>query len=188
MNRKKNKHIVIMSNKNNKLIDNLITNDYKYGFETAVESDRLKTGLTKSIIEQLSLKKGEPNFMLDFRLRSYRKWLQMKEPSWALLKYKKTNYQDLTYYSAPKLKKKLNSLDEVDPEIRKTFEKLGISLSEQKRLTNVAVDAVFDSVSIATTFKSDLAKAGVIFCPISEAVIKYPSLVKKYLVFKFKLL
>ena len=170
-----------MSDYKNELIESLVNDDYKYGFETRIEADRIKPGLNEKSIREISNKKMEPAFMLEFRLKSYKKWLQMQEPDWALVNYEKTKYQDLVYYSSPKSKKKLKSLDEVDPEIRKTFEKLGISLNEQKRLTNVAVDAVFDSVSIATTFKSDLAKAGVIFCPISEAVIQYPSLVKKYL-------
>ena len=119
--------------------------------------------------------------MLDFRLKAFRKWQQMSSPEWAHLKFSEINYQDVSYYSAPKTKKKLESLDEVDPELLETFEKLGISLSEQKRLTNVAVDAVFDSVSIGTTFKEELAQHGVIFCSISEAIQEYPELIKKYL-------
>lgn len=160
---------------------NLLNQPYKYGFETKIETEQIKPGLNEETVRLISMKKNEPNFMLDFRLKAFKKWQSMKEPEWSILEYNKPRYQDIIYYSAPKKKPKLNSLEEVDPELRATFDKLGISLTEQKRLSNVAIDAVFDSVSIATTFQKDLAKAGVIFCPISEAVLKYPNLIKKYL-------
>ncbi len=154
---------------------------YKYGFTTDVETDKLPKGLNEEIIRAISLKKEEPEFMLEFRLKAYAKWLEMEEPHWVNVDYPKINYQDICYYSAPKKKPKLNSLDEVDPEVLKTFEKLGIPLDEQMRLSNVAVDMVFDSVSIGTTFKKKLDDAGVILCSISEAIKKYPELIKKYL-------
>lgn len=155
--------------------------EYKYGFVTEVETDRLPKGLNEEIIAAISAKKGEPPFMLEFRLRAYRKWLEMAEPCWQNVSYPPINFQDITYYSAPKKKPSLNSLNDVDPEILKTFEKLGIPLDEQKRLTNVAVDMVFDSVSIGTTFKKKLEDAGVVLCSISEAIHRYPDLIKKYL-------
>ncbi|KGG13309.1 MULTISPECIES: Fe-S cluster assembly protein SufB [Prochlorococcus] len=157
------------------------TSSYKYGFSTNVITEKIPKGLNEDIIRLISAKKNEPNFLLDFRIDAYRKWEKMKEPKWADLSYPEINYQDIVYYCAPKDIEKKKSLDEVDPEILETFEKLGIPLNEQKRLTNVAVDAVFDSVSIATTFKEKLAEDGVIFCSISEAVQKYPELVKRYL-------
>tara|TARA_B100000768_G_scaffold23162_1_gene20774 strand:- start:1886 stop:3337 length:1452 start_codon:yes stop_codon:yes gene_type:complete len=159
----------------------LVSTPYKYGFTTKIETESIKPGLNEDVIRLISSKKNEPEFMLDFRLKAYKKWQTMKAPNWAELDYPEINYNDIVFYSAPKKKKKLNSLDEVDPELLKTFEKLGISLDEQKKLTNVAVDVVFDSVSIATTFKDELAKSGVIFCPISEAIELYPELIKKYL-------
>jgi Fe-S cluster assembly protein SufB len=163
-------------------VKTLVNQPYKYGFVTDIESDTLPPGLSEDVIRLISAKKNEPEFMLEFRLKAYRKWLTMQEPAWAHVNYPAINYQDIIYYSAPKQKKeKLNSLDEVDPTLLETFEKLGIPLSEQKRLSNVAVDAVFDSVSIATTFREKLAEAGVIFCSISEAVHDYPELVEKYL-------
>ena len=155
--------------------------DYKYGFVTPVESDTFKKGLNEDVIRAISAKKNEPKFLLDFRLKAYKKWLEMKEPHWVNAKYPPIDYQNISYYSAPKNKPKLNSLDEVDPEVLKTFERLGIPLDEQARLTNVAVDMVFDSVSIGTTFKKKLDEAGVVLCPISEAVHKYPELIEKYL-------
>jgi Fe-S cluster assembly protein SufB len=155
--------------------------EYKYGFITHVETERLPKGLNEETIREISKKKGEPAFMLEFRLKAYQKWLQMKEPKWPNVTYPKIDYQNITYYSAPKKKPQLNSLDEVDPEVLKTFERLGIPLDEQKRLTNVAVDMVFDSVSIGTTFKKKLDEAGVVLCSISEAIQKYPDLLKKYL-------
>jgi Fe-S cluster assembly protein SufB len=158
-----------------------INSDYKYGFVSNFEAEEAPKGLNEDIIRFISAKKNEPEWMLEWRLNAYRKWLTMKEPSWQNVHYSPIDYQDIKYYSAPKKKPKLNSLDEVDPEILKTFEKLGISLEEQKRLTGVAVDAVIDSVSVATTFKSKLAELGIIFCSISEAIQEHPELVKKYL-------
>lgn len=162
-------------------IKNLINQPYKYGFSTQIETETIPAGVNEEVIKLISEKKQEPEFMLDFRLKAFKKWKQMKSPDWANLSIPEVNYQDIVYYSAPKVKKTLNSLEEVDPELRRTFDKLGISLNEQKRLANVAVDVVFDSVSITTTFKDELAKSGVIFCSISEAIIKYPKLVKKFL-------
>lgn len=159
----------------------LVNQPYKYGFVTDIESETIPRGLNEDIIRMISAKKNEPEFMLAFRLRAYRQWLKMQEPQWAEVSYPAINYQDIVYYSAPKQTKKKESLDELDPELLKTFEKLGIPLTEQKRLGNVAVDAIFDSVSVATTFRKDLAKVGVIFCSISEALHDYPDLVQKYL-------
>jgi Fe-S cluster assembly protein SufB len=159
----------------------VVSQPYKYGFVTDIEADVIPRGLNEDIVRLISQKKNEPAFMLEFRLKAYRKWLTMTEPQWPNVSYPPINYQDIIYYSAPKQTKKLDSLDEVDPELLDTFEKLGIPLSEQKRLTNVAVDAIFDSVSVATTFKKDLAKHGIIFCSISEALQEHPALVEKYL-------
>jgi len=154
--------------------------DYKYGFYTDIEADSAPKGLSEDIIRFISAKKNEPEWMLEFRLTAYRKWLEMKEPNWAHLTFQKPNYQDIIYYSAPK-KKELQSLDEVDPELLDTFNKLGISLEEQKLLSGVAVDAVIDSVSVKTTFTDTLAKQGIIFCSMSEAIQEHPELVKQYL-------
>jgi Fe-S cluster assembly protein SufB len=165
----------------NAAIHEIAQQDYKYGFVTDIESDVAPPGLSEDIIRFISLKKNEPEWMLDWRLKSYRHWLTMKEPTWANVHYPPIDYQATSYYAAPKQKKKLESLDEVDPELRATFEKLGISLDEQKRLSGVAVDAVFDSVSVATTFQAELLKVGVIFCSFSDAVKNHPDLVKKYL-------
>ncbi|HEX8439679.1 Fe-S cluster assembly protein SufB [Archangium sp.] len=154
---------------------------YEAGFVTDVESESIPRGLNEDVIRIISAKKGEPDFMLEWRLRAYRHWLTLKEPRWQKVDYSPIDYQDIIYYSAPKKKPKLDSLDQVDPEILRTYEKLGIPLHEQKLMQNVAVDAVFDSVSVATTFKDKLAKAGVIFCSFSEAVREHPELVKKYL-------
>ncbi|WP_414565854.1 MULTISPECIES: Fe-S cluster assembly protein SufB [unclassified Anabaena] len=163
-------------------VKTLVNQPYKYGFITDIEADTIPRGLNEDVIRLISAKKNEPQFMLDFRLRAYRQWQKMTEPTWPSVKYPPIDYQNIIYYSAPKKKKaKLNSLDEVDPTLLETFEKLGISLSEQKRLANVAVDAIFDSVSVATTFKEKLAEDGVIFCSISEALQEHPELVKKYL-------
>lgn len=162
-------------------IEELANREYKYGFVTDIETESLPKGLNEDTIKRLSAIKQEPEFMLEWRLKSYRHWLTMSEPHWANLKYNPIDYQNIVYYSAPKKKPQLNSLDEVDPELRRTFEKLGISLDEQKRLSGVAVDAVFDSVSVATTFKEKLAELGIIFCPISEAIKNHPELVEKYL-------
>src|SRR5262245_40177337 len=162
-------------------IEQRATREYKYGFETEVETDTFPVGLNEDVIRRLSAKKEEPEWLLEFRLKSYRAWINMREPVWHNLKINPVDYQALSYYSAPKPKKVLNSMDEVDPEVRKTFEKLGIPLEEQKLLAGVAVDAVFDSVSVATTFRAKLAEMGVIFCSFSEAVKDHPELVKKYL-------
>jgi Fe-S cluster assembly protein SufB len=155
--------------------------EYKYGFVTDIETDSIPKGLTEETIYLISKKKNEPDFMLEFRLKAFRAWSLMQEPDWANISYPKIDYQNICYYSAPKSKPELTSLDEVDPKLLETFEKLGIPLDEQKRLTNVAVDVVFDSVSIATTFKKKLHEAGVVLCPISEAVHSYPEIIKKYL-------
>ena len=174
-----------MINQSNKTLNTnitkLVNQPYKYGFSTTVETDIIEKGLNENVIKLISQKKNEPNFLLQFRLKAYKKWKKMKCPEWAQLKFSEIDYQDIIYYSAPKLKKKLNSLDEVDPELLETFEKLGISLSEQKRLTNVAVDAVFDSVSIGTTFKEELAEQGIIFCSMSEAIQEYSELIEQHL-------
>ncbi|MGG6268319.1 Fe-S cluster assembly protein SufB [Leptolyngbya sp. AN03gr2] len=162
-------------------VQTLVNQPYKYGFVTNIEADTIPRGLSEDVIRLISAKKEEPEWMLDFRLRSYRQWLKMTEPDWAKFGYPTIDYQSIIYYSAPKVSEKKKSLDEVDPELLETFEKLGISLSEQKRLSNVAVDAIFDSVSVATTFKEKLAKDGVIFCSFSEAVKEYPDLIQKYL-------
>ncbi|BCX11596.1 MAG: Fe-S cluster assembly protein SufB [Thermosynechococcus sp.] len=162
-------------------VQSLVNQPYKYGFVTPIETETIPKGLNEDIIRLISAKKNEPEFMLEFRLRAYRQWLKMSEPRWPRVSYPPINYQDIVYYSAPKQKEKLKSLDEVDPVLLETFEKLGIPLSEQKRLTNVAVDAIFDSVSVATTFREELAKQGIIFCSISEALQEYPELVQKYL-------
>jgi Fe-S cluster assembly protein SufB len=162
-------------------IEELANKDYKYGFVTDIEAESLPAGLNEDIIKQLSAIKNEPEWMLEWRLKSYRQWLGMKEPHWANVKYNPIDYQDIKYYSAPKKKPQVNSLDEVDPELLNTFEKLGISLEEQKRLSGVAVDAVFDSVSVATTFKDTLGELGIVFCSISEAIQNHSDLVKKYM-------
>ena len=170
-----------MKNTKKLQINEIINAPYKYGFSTKIESDTFPKGLTTETVDLISKKRGEPNYLKEFRLNSYKKWKKMSEPLWAQLEYNQIDYKNMIYYSSPKFKKKLKSLDDVDPELLDTFNKLGISLNEQKRLTNVAVDAVFDSVSIGTTFKKELAAAGVIFCSISEAIIEYPQLIKKYL-------
>ena len=162
--------------------ENLVSQEYKYGFVTDIESDTIPRGLSEDTVRLISEKKNEPEWMLEFRLKAYRHWLTMTEPKhWPNLTYPEINYQDMIYYSAPKQKALKASLDEVDPELLKTFEKLGIPLTEQKQLAGVAVDAVFDSVSVATTYKEKLKKHGVIFCSFSEAIREYPDLVRKYL-------
>jgi Fe-S cluster assembly protein SufB len=162
-------------------IEQIANQEYKYGFITDVEQDIAPPGLNEDTVRLISAKKGEPEWMLEWRLKALRHWLTMTEPTWANVHYPKIDYQGISYYAAPKQKKKLNSLDEVDPEVRATFTKLGISLEEQKRLTGVAVDAVFDSVSVATTFRAELAKVGIIFCSFSDAVKDHPDLVRRYL-------
>ena len=157
------------------------TDKYKYGFSTNIEVDKAPKGLNEDIIRLISQKKDEPKWMLDWRLEAFKKWKSMEKPNWAKVSFPDIDFQDIYYYAAPKVKKKLNSLDEVDPELLKTYEKLGIPLNEQKMLAGVAVDAVFDSVSVATTFREKLSEVGVIFCPISEAIKNHPDLVKKYI-------
>ena len=166
----------------NESINKLIGDRYKYGFTTDVESESFPPGLNEDVITALSKKKEEPEYMLEWRLKAYKHWLTLDEPDWAHIGYPKIDYQDISYYSAPKSNEdKPQSLDEVDPKLLETYDKLGIPLHERARLAGVAVDAVFDSVSVATTFKKKLSEAGVIFCPFSEAVHKYPELIKKYL-------
>ena len=161
--------------------DILEDDTYKFGFTTDVESETFAKGLDEDVVRAISKKKEEPQFMLDFRLKAFAKWKTMKAPKWPNVQYPPIDFQDISYYSAPKKKKVLQSLDEVDPEIMRTFEKLGIPLDEQKKLANVAVDAVFDSVSVATTHKKKLMEVGIIFCPMSEALKEYPELVEQYL-------
>ena len=174
-----------MNNPSNKILNQdltkLVNKDYQYGFSTNIEKEIIDKGLNEMTVKLISKKKKEPDFLLNFRLKSYFKWKKMKEPTWAFLKFSQINYQNIIYYSAPKLNKKLKNITDVDPELLKTFEKLGIPLTEQKRLTNVAVDAVFDSVSIGTTFKDELIELGIIFCSISEAIQDYSDLIYKYL-------
>ena len=158
----------------------LESREYKYGFYTDIESDTFAKGLNEGVIYKISKRKNEPDWMTEWRLKAYRNWTKMKEQHWANIQYKTPNFQDISYYSAPK-KNKYKSLDEVDPDLLETFDKLGISLAEQKKLAGVAVDVVVDSISVATTFKETLAKKGIIFCSISEAIQKYPELVKKYI-------
>jgi Fe-S cluster assembly protein SufB len=162
-------------------IEAQVLQPYKYGFVTDIDSESVPPGLSEDVIRMISAKKGEPDFMLQYRLKAYRHWLTLKEPTWANVKYPPIDYQAIRYYSSPKQQKKYESLDQVDPKLLETFEKLGIPISEQKRLSGVAVDAVFDSVSVATTFRENLAKEGVIFCSFSDAVKDHPDLIEKYL-------
>ena len=155
--------------------------EYEFGFVTNIESDKAPIGLNEDIVRFISNKKNEPDWLLDYRLKAFNIWSKMTEPEWAHVKYEKPKFQNISYYSAPKLKKELSSLDEVDPELRKTMEKLGISMEEQKRLSGVAVDFVMDSVSVATSFKEKLGELGIIFCSFSEAVQNHPKLIKKYM-------
>ena len=170
-----------MENDQDKILDKVTQSDYKYGFVTDIEMETAPKGLNEDTIRFISAKKNEPEFMLEFRLRAFEKWKTMPEPDWAHLNIPPIDYQDIIYYAAPKQKKQLASLDEVDPELLATFDKLGISLEEQKRLSGVAVDAVFDSVSVKTTFQDTLSKHGIIFCSFSEALQNHPDLVKKYM-------
>jgi len=163
------------------LLDKITRSEYAYGFTTDIDSDKAPNGLNEEIIRFISAKKNEPEWMTEWRLDSYRKWKKMQEPDWANLQYPPPDFDAISYYSAPKPKKKLNSLEEVDPELLKTFDKLGISLEEQKRLSGVAMDVVVDSVSVKTTFKEKLAELGIIFCSMSEAIQEHPDLVRKYL-------
>jgi Fe-S cluster assembly protein SufB len=160
-------------------IENLANREYKWGFSTDIEEEKLRPGLDEGIVAAISARKNEPEWMLEWRLRAYRRWLEMEEPHWPHVRYDPVDYQKIVYFAAPK--KKLESLDDVDPEILRTFEKLGIPLEERKALAGVAVDAVFDSVSVATTFKAKLGDLGILFCPISEAIQSHPDLVRKYL-------
>ncbi|WP_341225987.1 Fe-S cluster assembly protein SufB [uncultured Arcticibacterium sp.] len=163
------------------LLEEVTGTEYKYGFYTDIEADEAPPGLDESIVRFISAKKNEPEWMLEWRLKAFKVWQEMTEPEWANVTYTKPDFQAIKYYSAPKQKKTLESMDEVDPELRKTFERLGISLNEQKRLSGVAVDAVIDSVSVATTFKKELGEKGIIFCSMSEAIENHPDLVKKYM-------
>lgn len=166
---------------NHQILDEITTSDYKYGFESDIEAETAPKGLNEETIHFIGAKKNEPAWLLEWRLTAYHHWLTLKEPKWANVKYPPINYQDMIYYAAPKPKKKLNSLDEVDPALLDTFNKLGISIEEQKRLSGVAVDVVLDSVSVATTFREKLQELGIIFCSFSQAVQDYPELVKQYL-------
>ena len=167
--------------KDNQILEEFTRSDYKYGFETKIETDNAPKGLNEDTVRFISGKKQEPEWLLEWRLKAFRHWQKMKEPKWQNVTYPEINYQDIIYYSAPKQKATPKDLNEVDPELLATFEKLGISLQEQKRLTGVAVDAVLDSVSVATTFREKLGEMGIIFCSFGEAVKKHPDLVKKYL-------
>ena len=166
--------------KNQKIIDTSLSKEYEYGFITDIESETLPPGLSEDVIATISRKKDEPEWLLQWRIRAYQKWLKMKSPQWGKVSFPKIDYQDISYFSEPK-QKEISSLEELDPQLLKTYDKLGIPLEEQKMLNGIAVDAVFDSVSIATTFREELKKAGVIFCSFSEAVKDYPDLIKKYL-------
>jgi Fe-S cluster assembly protein SufB len=170
-----------MYEENDNILEQVTSSEYKYGFVTDIEADSAPKGLSEDIVRFISAKKKEPEWLLAWRLKAYRQWLDMVEPKWPNVDYPPINYQDIIYYSAPKQKIAPNSLDDLDPELRKTFEKLGISLNEQKRLSGIAVDAVIDSVSVATTFKEELSELGIIFCSMSEAVQEHPELIKKYL-------
>ncbi len=170
-----------MAYEGDELLNSVTSKEYEFGFTTNIESDKAPIGLNEDIIRLISSKKNEPDWLLQWRLEAFAIWQKMTEPNWAHVKYKKPDFQAISYYSAPKSKPKLNSLDELDPEMRKTMDKLGISLEEQKRLSGVAVDFVMDSVSVATSFKDKLAELGIIFCSMSEAVQEHPELIKKYL-------
>ena len=167
--------------KDNQILEEFTNKEYEHGWTVDLETDQSPKGLNEDIVRFISAKKEEPEWLLEWRLNAFRQWTKMKEPRWPNVEYPEINYQDIIYYSAPKQKATPKSLDEVDPELRKTFEKLGISLDEQKRLTGVAIDAVIDSVSVATTFKNKLAELGIVFCSFSEAVQEHPDLVRKYL-------
>ena len=171
----------LQDNRDDAQYDEFVHSEYEHGFITEIESDTLPPGLDENVIRTISERKGEPAFKLDWRLAAYQKWLEMPTPEWASVHYPAIDYQEISYFSAPKKKPQLNSLDEVDPVLLETYEKLGIPIEEQKALAGVAVDAVFDSVSVATTFRETLAEAGVIFCSISEAMQEHPELVKQYL-------
>ena len=163
------------------VLDTLVNQPYRHGFVTDIEAEVVPKGLSEEVIRLISHKKGEPEWLLDFRLDAYRHWLEMREPSWANVRYAPIDFQDIIYYAAPKPKKALASMDEVDPELRRTFERLGVPLHEQKVMAGVAVDVIFDSVSVTTTYKKKLAEVGIVFCSFSEAVREHPELVRKYL-------
>jgi Fe-S cluster assembly protein SufB len=170
-----------MYEEDDNILEQVTTSEYKYGFVTDIEAESAPKGLSEDIVRFISARKKEPEWLLEWRLKAYRQWLDMVEPKWPNVHYPPINYQDIIYYSAPKQKIAPNSLDQIDPELRLTFEKLGISLTEQKRLSGIAVDAVMDSVSVATTFKAELAELGIIFCSMSEAIQEHPELIKKYM-------
>jgi Fe-S cluster assembly protein SufB len=170
-----------MEKDQDKILSDVTTGEYKYGFYSDIEMDRIPKGLSEEVVRLISSKKNEPAWLLDFRLKSYRHWLTMKMPTWTNLKIDPINYQEIIFYAAPKERKDVKSIDDIDPELKKTFDKLGIPLEEQKHLAGVAVDAVIDSVSIKTTFKETLAEMGIIFCSFSDAVKEYPDLVKRYM-------
>ena len=170
-----------MEETQDQILTEVTRGDYKYGFVTDIETETIPKGLNEDVVRLISAKKNEPEFMLEFRLKAYRHWLTMKMPQWAHLTIPEINYQDIIFYAAPKQQVGPKSLDEVDPELLRTFNKLGIPLEEQKLLSGVAVDAVMDSISVKTTFRETLAELGIIFCSMSEAVREYPDLVKKYL-------
>ena len=170
-----------MEKEQDKILNDITQGEYKYGFHSDIEMETIPKGLNEETVRRISKKKNEPDFMLEYRLKAFRHWQSMKMPGWAHLKIPEIDYQDIIYYAAPKKKPVLDSLDDVDPELKETFDKLGISLDEQKRLTGVAVDAVIDSVSVKTTFKETLAELGIIFCSFSEAVQEHPDLIKKYM-------
>ncbi len=168
-----------------KLLDDVANSEYKWGFVSNIESDNAPKGLNEDIVRFISAKKNEPEWLLEYRLKAFRHWQTMTEPVWPNVTYPKVDFQDIIYYSAPKPKVQLDSLDDLDPEIKATFDKLGISLEEQKRLANVAVDAVIGSVSVKTTFREALLEKGIIFSSFSEAVHEHPELVKKFLIYQF---
>ncbi|MBP5365333.1 MAG: Fe-S cluster assembly protein SufB [Bacteroidales bacterium] len=170
-----------MGKNDNELLNDIKSSEYKYGFTSDIDTDVIPRGLNEDVIRLISHKKNEPDFMLDFRLKAFRHWQTLTVPTWAYLNIPDIDFQSISYYAAPKAKKQLNSLDEVDPEIKATFDKLGIPLDEQKKLSNVAVDAVLDSTSVKTTFRATLAEKGIIFCSISEAIREHPDLIKQYL-------
>lgn len=170
-----------MTQENKQKTDLLQSREYKAGFVTNIETELIEKGLDEDVIRFISKKRNEPEFMLKFRLKAYQKWLTMKEPEWPNVHYPKIDYQNIVYHAEPKVKKKLGSMDEVDPELIRTFEKLGVPLDERKQLANVAVDAVFDSVSVATTHKKKLMEHGIIFCSMKEALQEYPELIEEYM-------
>ncbi|MBY0434886.1 MAG: Fe-S cluster assembly protein SufB, partial [Cyclobacteriaceae bacterium] len=167
--------------KDTQILEEITSKEYEHGWTVDLETDSAPKGLSEDIVRFISRRKNEPQWLLEWRLDAYRQWVKMKEPTWPNVKYPAINYQDIIYYSAPKQKAAPKNLEEIDPELLKTFEKLGISLTEQKRLTGIAVDAVLDSVSVATTFKEKLGELGIVFCSFSEAVKEHPELIKKYL-------